>query len=103
MVWTLFVLDLDRTYDMEDDFSNGVQPLVYLIPLDRQRDVEHYARMAHNDFHTNKNVEEWAIADCFEEWMRNNNCDFKVVGTIDLTFIERQVDYLADYIHREIV
>lgn len=58
MVWTLFVLDLDRTYDMEDDFSNGVQPLVYLIPLDRQRDVQHYARMAHNDFHTNKNVEE---------------------------------------------
>lgn len=103
MVWTLFVLDLDRTYDMEDDFSNGVQPLVYLIPLDRQRDVEHYARMAHNDFYTNKNVEEWAIADCFEEWMENNNCDFKVVGKIDLTFGERQVDYLADYIPREIV
>ena len=103
MVWTLFVLDLDRTYDMEDDFSNGVQPLVYLIPLDRQRDVEHYARMAHNDFHTNKNVEEWAIADCFEEGMENNNCDFKVVGKIDLTFGERQVDYLADYIPREIV
>lgn len=103
MVWTLFVLDLDRTYDMEDDFSNGVQPLVYLIPLDRQRDVEHYARMAHNDFHTNKNVGEWAIADCFEEWMENNNCDFKVVGKIDLTFGERQVDYLADYIPREVV
>ena len=103
MVWTLFVLDLDRTYDMEDDFSNGVQPLVYLIPLDRQRDVEHYARMAHNDFHTNKNVKEWTIADCFEEWMENNNCDFKVVGKIDLTFGERQVDYLADYIPREVV
>lgn len=103
MVWTFFVLDFDITYDMEDGFSNGVQPLVYLIPLDRQRDVEHYARMARDDFHANKNIEEWTIADCFEEWMWNNNCDFKVVGKIDLTFGERQVDYLADYIPREIV
>lgn len=102
-MWTFFVLDFDGTYDNEKLDSNGVQPLVYLIPLDRQRDVEHYAKMAHNDFYANKNVEEWTIADCFEEWMRNNNCYFKVVGTIDLTFIERQVDYLADYIPREIV
>ena len=47
----LFVLDFDGTYDNEVTYSDGVQPLVYLIPLDRQRDVEHYARMAHNDFH----------------------------------------------------
>ena len=103
MVWTLFVLDFDGTYDNEESDCKEKKPTVYLIPMDRQRDVEYYARMAHNDFHTNKNVEEWTIADCFEEWMENNNCDFKVVGKIDLTFGERHVDYLADYIPREIV
>ena len=35
--------------------------------------------------------------------MKNSNCDFRRVGSIDLTFAERQVDYLADYIPREIV
>ncbi len=100
-IWTLFVLDFDGTYDNEEPDSDGVQPIVYLIPLERQKDVEHYAVMAYNDFHSEDN--EWTIADCFEEWMNNNDCDFKVVGTIDLTFGERQVDYLADYIPREIV
>lgn len=101
-VWTFFVLDFDGTYDNEEPDSDGVQPMVYLIPLDRQRDVEHYARMAHYDFHLIENGC-FTIADYFEEWMGNNNCDYKVVGKIDLTFGERQVDYLADYIPREVV
>lgn len=104
MMWTLFVLDLDGTYNNEEEDSAGVQPLVYLIPLDRQKDVEHYAREAHNDFHSEENVElGLCIGDYFEEWMSNNGVDFKLVGSIDLTFEERQVDYLADYIPREIV
>ena len=37
MVWTLFVLDMDVTYDNESEDSAGVQPFVYLIPLDKQR------------------------------------------------------------------
>lgn len=102
-MWTFFVLDFDGTYDNEYPDSDGVQPLVYLIPLDRQRDVEHYAVMAHNDFHSNKKIAELTITDYFEEWLNNNNCNFKFIGTIDLTFGERQVDYLADYIPREIV
>lgn len=57
MVWTLFVLDFDGTYDNEEPDSAGVQPSVYLIPLDRQRDVEHYAAMASQDFHSEENVE----------------------------------------------
>lgn len=101
-VWTFFVLDFDGTYDNEEPDSDGVQPMVYLIPLNRQRDVEHYARMAHDDFHSEDYLG-FTIADYFEEWMENNDCDYKVVGTIDLTFGERQVDYLADYIPREVV
>lgn len=104
IVWTFFVLDFDGTYDNEKWNLQGVQPLVYLIPLDRQRDVEHYAMMAAQDFHSKDNRElGLLITDYFEEWMSNNNCDFKLIGTIDLTFEERQVDYLADYIPREIV
>ena len=104
MIWTLFVLDMDATYDCEENDSTGVQPLVYLIPLDKQKDVEHYAAMAHQDFHSEENVElDLCIGDYFEEWMGNNCVDFKLVGKIDLTFGERQVDYLADYIPREIV
>lgn len=101
-MWTLFVLDFDGTYDIEEPDSDGVQPLVYLIPLDRQKDVEHYAAMASQDFNSDENGC-MTITDYFEEWMKNNNCDFRCVGSIDLTFAERQVDYLADYIPREIV
>ena len=104
MKWTLFVLDLDGTYNNEKEDSVGVQPFVYLIPLDRQKDVEYYAREAANDFHSEENVElDLCIGDYFEEWMGNNGVEFKPVGSIDLTFGERQVDYLADYIPREIV
>lgn len=101
-MWTLFVLDFDGTYDNEEPDSNGVQPLVYLIPLERQKDVEQYAAMALLDFIFNEDSEE-TITDYFEERMRNNNFDFRRVGSIDLTFGERQVDYLADYIPRKIV
>ena len=104
MVRTLFVLDFDGTYDNEDEDSTGVQPLVYLIPLDRQKDVEHYAREAHNDFHSEENKElDLCIGDYFEEWLGNNGVDYQLVGSIDLTFCERQTDYLADYIPREVV
>lgn len=104
MVWTLFVLDFDGTYNNEEPDSDGVQPSVYLIPLDRQRDVEHYAAMASQDFHSEENEKlGLCIGDYFEEWMNNNGVEFKPVGSIDLTFGERQVDYLADYIPIEIV
>lgn len=39
----------------------------------------------------------------FEELCEQNGIKVKLVGDIDLTFGERQVDYLADYIPREIV
>ena len=103
-VWTLFVLDFDGTYDNDFEHSNETQPMVYLIPLDRQIDVEHYARKSHDDFHSLQNDEiKMTITEYFEEWMENNDCDYRRVGKIDLTFGERQVDYLADYIPREIV
>jgi len=102
--WTFFVLDFDVTYDIEERGSNGTQPLVYLIPMEKQLDVERYARMAHDDFHSEENSElGLTITECFEELMYNNGIEYKLVGEIDLTFEERQVDYIADYIPRKIV
>lgn len=103
-MWTLFVLDFDGTYDNDFEHSNETQPMVYLIPLDRQIDVEHYARKSHDDFHSLQNDEiKMTITEYFEEWMENNDCDYRKVGEIDLTFGERQGDYLADNISWDIV
>lgn len=102
--WTFFVLDFDVTYDIEERGSNGTQPLVYLIPMEKQLEVERYARMTHDDFHSEENSElGLTITECFEELMDNNGIEYKLVGEIDLTFEERQVDYIADYIPRAIV
>lgn len=104
IVWTFFVLDFDGTYSNELPDIEGVQPSVYLIPLDEQKNVEAFARIACSAFHSEENQEsDMSIGDYFEELLKNNGIKFKYVGSIDLTFGERQVDYLADYIPREIV
>lgn len=101
IIWTLFVLDFDGTYDNEDEYDDGVQPLVYLIPLDKQIEVENCAKKAHLDFF--EDTSDWCIGDHFENNLDENGIEFKLVGRIDLTFGERQKNYLADYIPREIV
>lgn len=102
--WNFFVLDFDYTYDNEEPGSDGVQPLVYLVPNNRLSDVEHYAKMAHNDFHSDENGEiGLTITEYFEEWMENNDCNYRRIGKIDLTFEERMGNYLADCIPGAIV
>lgn len=105
MVWTLFVLDFDGTYCYAHPDSIAVQPFVYLIPLNRQRDVEFYAGQASRIFNQ-EDYEynyDYTMPNLFEELCEQNGIKVKLVGDIDLTFGERQVDYLADYIPREIV
>ncbi len=102
-IWTLFVLDMDATYNKEETDSAGVQPFVYLVPLDRQKDAEYYAEQASRIFNQEDYDCDSAIGDLFEELCGQNGIDFKPVGSIDLTFGERQEDYLADYIPREVV
>ena len=43
---------MNNTYDNENDDELGVQPLVYLVPKDRIKDIHYYAEQAHNDFHS---------------------------------------------------
>lgn len=103
MVWTLFVLDFDGTYslEMEDDF--GVTPTVYLIPDDKIVETQKCAFDAGMKFSYNDELDSGCIGDYFAEFMEEQEIPFKEIGNIDLTFGERQVDYLADYIPREIV
>lgn len=102
MKWTLFVLDFDGTYDNEPEDKNGVQPLVYLVPTERVKDVSYYAQQAHNDFHED-DTGSMCIGDYFEEWLDNNGIDYKSVGNIDLTFDERFGDYLSKEIEMAVV
>ena len=102
MKWTLFVLDFDNTYDNEGDDELGVQPLVYLVPKDRIKDVHYYAEQAHNDFHSEHGCD-LCIGNYFEEWLGNNDVDFRRVGSLDMTFGERRGDYLDENIPMECV
>lgn len=102
MIWTLFVLDYDGTYGNEYDEDYGVKPEVYQIPLDRQRDVENFAREALRRFHYCTDVCE-PIGDIFKELLEENDIKYHYVGELKIRFEDRQVEYIADYILIEIV
>ncbi len=100
-VYTFFVLDFDGTYNNEIPDSYGVEPVVYLIPLNRQIEVEQIAREASNEFNMTDCCE--CIENLFEERLRKNGIRFQYIGIILLTFEERMTDYLADYIPKQVV
>lgn len=98
MIRTLFILDFDGTYDNEDEDSYGVEPLVYLIPFDKQIEVERIADAAHDKFHMNNDESDMCIGDLFEEGLEAQRIEFQQVGSLHIPFEERQEDYLAGYI-----
>lgn len=102
MKWTLFVLDFDGTYDNENDYEDGVQPLVYLVPTRETKRVSAYAKEAHNDFHSDDSGS-MCIGDYFEEWLGNNGIDYRLVGSLNLTFGERCGEYISTEIEMEVV
>lgn len=102
MMWTLFVLDFDGTYNHEYKEGYGVRPEVYQIPLDRQREVEGLAGEATRKFNSCTDVCE-SIGDIFKGLLEEHNIKYHYVGELKIRFGERQMDYLADYIPREIV
>lgn len=103
MVWTLFVLDFDGTYSCEAGDELGVQPSVYLVPENKIEEVQQCAYDAGQKFGNDNELSTDCIGDYFEGFMEEQEIPYQEVGTIDLTFGERQTDYLADYIPREIV
>ena len=101
MVRTLFVLDFDGIYDNEEEGSYGVEPSVYLVPNSRMFEIRMAASQAGEDFFKDEN--EMCIGDLFEDELKARGIEFQQVGSLHIPFEERQEDYLADYIPREIV
>ena len=100
-MYTLLILDYDATYDNEPEDEFGVSPSVYLIPLDKQIKVESLANTAHDMFHSiDISV---TIGDIFEDLMKANGIKYQYVGSLEIPFGERQVDYLPDYLPRVLV
>lgn len=102
MMWTLFVLDFDGTYNNEYKEGYGVRPEVYQVPLDRQREVESFAGEATIRFHFSSDLQE-PIGDIFKGLLEEHGIKYHYVGNLKIRFGERQENYLADYIPREIV
>ena len=98
MIRTLFILDFDGTYDNEDENDYGVEPSVYLIPLDRQLDVERIAYAASKEFNENADGSDMCIGDLFEEELKSKGIEFQQVGSLHIPYYERETDYIADYI-----
>lgn len=126
MIRTLFVLDFDGTYSFKEP---GILPMVFMVPADRIEDVEKCALNASDVFSTcmefwfadlKEKVEtgSWeraidfinrpeelpeTIKETFVKLLWENGIEFQYVGNLNIPFKERQNDYLADYIPREIV
>lgn len=95
-VRTYFTMDFDDTYDNEEPDGNGVQPSVYAVPLYRLEEVERLATESGEEF--NASDSDVCIGDIFERKLIDTGITFQCIGTLDISFEERQMDYLADYL-----
>lgn len=98
---TYFTLDFDGTYSNEIPDSNGVQPIVYAVPQCRLEEVEQLAAESGQEF--NDSDTDDCILDLFERKLIDAGIIFQLIGVLDLSFTERQVDYLADYLPHVVV
>lgn len=74
---------------------------MYLVPNNRMFEIRMAASQAGEDFFKDENG--MCIGDLFEDELKARGIEFQQVGSLHIPFEERQEDYLADYIPREIV
>lgn len=98
---TYLTLDFDSTYDNEEPDNDGVQPLIYAVPQSRLEEVERLATESGQGF--NDSDTDDCIGDIFERKMIDAGITFQCIGSLDLSFEERQMDYLADYLLHVVV
>ena len=101
-MWTLFVLNFDATYCNTLPNCLGVQPLVYLIPKDKVEDVKKYAKESQKYWWDNDD-DDLEIDECFEKYLSDNHIDFRVIGTIDIPYGKRKMNYLDENIPTECI
>lgn len=107
-MWTLFVLNFDSTFCINAPSDSGVPPLVYLIPKNRVEDVKKYARQVHKDFwndddNSSCDIEDIELDESFEKYLLDNHIEFRVIGSIDITYGERKGNYLDKNIPTECI
>lgn len=102
MVYTILVLDFDGTYNNEPIDGKGVEPAVYLIEESSIRKAERLADTASRRFMEDIEGTD-PIGEIFEALLEENHIRWSYVGSIDLSYGERQRDYLSDGIPRVIV
>ena len=100
-MYTLLVIDFDVTYDMEPEDEFGVEPAVYLIPLNKQKEVEKTAEKARDIFYETNSGS--TILDIFERLLNKKGVKYQYIGDLKITFGERQTDYLPDYLPKVVV
>ena len=101
MMYTLLVIDFDVTYDLEPEDEFGVEPAVYLIPLNKQKEVEKTAEKARDIFYETNSGS--TILDIFERLLNKKGVKYQYIGDLKITFGERQTDYLPDYLPKVVV
>ena len=103
-IYTFLVLDFDGTYDMEPKDSYEVEPSVYLIKEKDQLKAERLARKASKAFNDTEG-DDWGtpMGELFEQYMKEENIFFQLIGELRIPFGERQTDYLPDYLPRVVV
>lgn len=102
MVYTILVLDFDGTYNNEPIDGKGVEPAVYIIEESSIRKTECLADTASRRFMEDTEDTD-PIGEIFEALLEENHIRWSYVGSIDLSYGERQRDYISDGIPRVIV
>ena len=101
IMWIIFVLNFDATYNNIDAAEIGVPPAVYIVPKDKIKDVKKCAKQAQKDFWYDDNTSDLTLSEYFENHLDDENIDFSVIGSIELPFGKRKGDYLDKHIITE--
>ena len=97
-MWTIFVLNFDKTYSNNALTEIGVPPAVYLVPKDKVKDVKKCAKQAQKDFWSDDNTSDLTMSESFEKYLEEKDINFSVVGCIELPFGKRKGKYLNKHI-----
>lgn len=101
-MFTVFIMDFDGSYNRIPNNEYGLKPLVYLIKVEEQHEIETLAKAASRDFNLSKSPKT-GIQQIFESMCENANLYLSEIGELPILFKERQQDYIAEYIPRVIV
>ncbi len=93
-MFKVLIIDFDNMYNQEKDSEVGIAPSLYLIPEDKEQEVEQTCSEAYDDF-MRQDKSDMTILDIFEALLTSKGIRFQHVGNLDsLTFGERQACYI---------